>query len=48
MVGAGDAELEHTLSLSVSVVLILTYGLNLLFNLVTHKDLFGHEGGVRP
>jgi Ca2+:H+ antiporter len=43
MVGPGEATLEHKLSLSVSVVLILTYGLNLLFNLVTHKDLFGKE-----
>ena len=41
MVGPGEAGLEHKLSLSVCVVLICTYGLNLLFNLVTHKDLFG-------
>ena len=48
MVGPGEAGLEHTLSLGVSVLLILTYGLNLLFNLVTHKDLFGHKGETSP
>ena len=48
MVGPGEAGLEHTLSLGVSVMLILAYGLNLLFNLVTHKDLFGHKGGKSP
>jgi Ca2+:H+ antiporter len=48
--------LEHRLSASVCVVLLLTYGLNLLFSLVTHKDLYNpaeqpkappehHEGG---
>ncbi len=48
MVGPGEAGLEHTLSLGVSVLLILTYGLNLLFNLVTHRDLFGHQGQKSP
>jgi Ca2+:H+ antiporter len=48
MVGPGEAGLEHTLSLGVSVMLILAYGLNLLFNLVTHKDLFGHKGEKSP
>ena len=48
MVGPGEEGREHTLSLGVSVVLILTYGLNLLFNLVTHKDLFGHKGATSP
>ncbi len=43
VVGPGVPGLEHKLSLSVCVVLICTYGLNLLFNLVTHKDLFGGE-----
>ena len=32
--------LEHKLSVSVCVVLLLTYGLNLYFTLVTHKDLY--------
>lgn len=32
--------LEHKLSLSVSIVLICTYGLSLLFSLVTHRALF--------
>jgi len=41
IVGPGKSKLEHELSFSVCVVLICTYGLNLLFNLVTHKDLFG-------
>jgi Ca2+:H+ antiporter len=41
MVGPGATGLEHKLSFAVCVVLICTYGLNLLFNLVTHKDLFG-------
>ena len=48
MIGPGEEGREHTLSLGVSVVLILSYGLNLLFNLVTHRDLFGHKGEVSP
>ena len=35
---------EQTLSLAIAVVLILTYGLTLLFSLVTHKKLF--SGGT--
>ncbi len=36
--------LEHKLSVSVCVVLLLTYGLNLYFSLVTHKDLYNPKG----
>lgn len=32
--------LEHGLSVSVCIVLLATYGLNLLFSLVTHRDLY--------
>jgi Ca2+:H+ antiporter len=39
-VDAKAAGLEHELSLGVSLVLILTYGLHLLFSLGTHRDLF--------
>jgi Ca2+:H+ antiporter len=43
LVGKNEASAEHGLSLSVSVVLIFAYGLNLLFSLKTHKGLY--EGG---
>lgn len=36
--------LEHELSLGVCVVLMLTYGLNLLFSLKTHRELYDPEG----
>jgi Ca2+:H+ antiporter len=39
-VDARAIRLEHELSVGVSLVLIATYGLHLLFSLVTHKDLF--------
>ena len=39
-VGPGQPGLEHKLSLSVSVLLIVAYALNLVFSLVTHKSLF--------
>jgi Ca2+:H+ antiporter len=48
MVGPNQPGLEHKLSLSVSVVLIITYGLNLVFNLVTHKDVFCPEEPNEP
>lgn len=38
LVGAGEA--ERTLSLEISVVLMVTYGLLLLFSLHTHRQLF--------
>ena len=40
LVGPAPIAAEHGLSLSVSVVLIVAYALNLLFSLVTHKDLY--------
>jgi len=45
VVGPNEPGLEHRLSLSVSVVLIITYGLSLVFNLGTHKALFGRAEG---
>ncbi|WP_435008144.1 calcium/proton exchanger [Tundrisphaera lichenicola] len=41
--------LEHKLSVSVCVLLMITYGLNLIFSLGTHRDLFSgveQEGKV--
>ena len=40
LVPTGDTPAEHDLSLAVSVLLIITYGLSLLFSLVTHRDLY--------
>ena len=40
IVGAGQAGAEHKLSLSVSVILMVAYGLNLLFSLKTHRNLY--------
>ncbi|MBX6315037.1 MAG: calcium/proton exchanger [Isosphaeraceae bacterium] len=40
-------DLEHKLSASVCLVLLATYGLNLLFSLVTHKDLY-NPGAESP
>ncbi len=37
---------ENDLSLAISVVLLATYALSLLFTLHTHKQLFGGEGGA--
>jgi Ca2+:H+ antiporter len=37
--------LDEHLSLGVAVVLILAYGANLVYTLVTHRDVFGAEGG---
>ena len=56
LVGDGESYAEHGLSLSVSLILVLAYALNLLFSLVTHKDFYNpknvdadaelHEGVV--
>jgi Ca2+:H+ antiporter len=46
LVGKNQASAEHGLSLSVSVVLMFAYGLNLLFSLKTHKELY--DGGDSP
>lgn len=43
VVGESDIRAEHGLSLSVSVILIVAYGLNLLFSLGTHKVLYNPE-----
>lgn len=40
IVGVDQPGAEHRLSLSVSVILIVAYGLNLLFSLKTHKNLY--------
>ena len=37
---AGSSHLEHKLSVAVAVILLITYALNLLFSLRTHKDLY--------
>jgi Ca2+:H+ antiporter len=40
---ASVAALDERLSLGVAVVLILAYGANLVYTLVTHRDIFGVE-----
>ncbi len=44
LVGPGAVGIEHRLSVSVSVVLVLAYLLSLVFSLGTHKDLFSGVG----
>lgn len=39
--------LDERLSLGVSVVLILVYAANLIYTLVTHRDVFASRGGER-
>lgn len=48
--GAGVADAERGLSLEISVVLLITYGLGLLFSLHTHRRLLeaGTEEGSEP
>ena len=41
--GAARGNLDESLSLGVAVVLILVYALNLVYTLVTHKDVFALE-----
>ena len=41
--GGWTAEKEQSLSLAIAIVLIVTYGLTLMFSLVTHKQLFVGE-----
>ena len=44
---AGDhPKREHDLSLEISIVLLITYALSLVFTLKTHKQLFGGERGI--
>ena len=40
---AGAGDLDEHLSLGVAVVLLLAYGANLVYTLVTHRDLFAAE-----
>ena len=42
------AGLEENLSLAVSVVLILAYAANLVYSLVTHRDIFASERDSEP
>jgi Ca2+:H+ antiporter len=42
--GRARIDIEHELSLAVSVALMLTYGLSLLFSLITHKNLYNPGG----
>ncbi len=46
--GGVRSNLDESLSLGVSVVLILVYALNLVYTLITHKDVFALEGGEDP
>jgi Ca2+:H+ antiporter len=46
LVGDHQDYAEHGLSLGVSFILIIAYGLSLLFSLVTHKDLYNPEPEV--
>ncbi|HKU61243.1 MAG TPA: calcium/proton exchanger [Gemmatimonadales bacterium] len=41
--GSTAGQLDEQLSLCVSVVLLLAYALNLVYTLVTHRDIFGGE-----
>ncbi len=46
--GAGAAGSERTLSEEIAVVLLITYGLMLLFSLRTHRQLFDGTGAGDP
>ena len=47
--GGREAFLHETgLSLEISVVLLVTYGLSLLFSLRTHRHLYVSGGAVEP
>lgn len=41
--GPGRVNLEHHLSVGVCLILIFTYGLHLVFSLVTHRNLYNPE-----
>ena len=45
LAGPSAAAHEGGLSLEISVILLVVYVLSLVFTLVTHKQLFGGEGG---
>jgi Ca2+:H+ antiporter len=44
---AGPAAVAHEddLSMEISIILLIVYGASLVFTLITHKSLFGGEGG---
>ena len=43
--GGWSPQAEQSLSLAIAAVLFITYVLSLVFSLITHKELFGGEGG---
>lgn len=45
LAGPAGAPREADLSLEISVILLVVYALSLVFALITHKQLFGGEGG---
>lgn len=45
LAGPAAARVEDGLSTEISIILLVVYFLSLLFTLVTHKALFGSEGG---
>jgi len=45
LAGPAGASKENGLSMEISIVLLLVYALSLVFTLITHKQLFGGEGG---
>jgi len=45
LAGPAAAAHEGGLSMEISVILLIVYALSLVFTLVTHKQLFGGEGG---
>jgi Ca2+:H+ antiporter len=48
LAGPGARIRENDLSLEISVVLLLTYGMNLWFSLYTHKEYFAGDAGHGP
>jgi Ca2+:H+ antiporter len=46
--GTVDSDFTQTLSASLSVLLIVIYGLGLLFSLVTHREFFGTADHAEP
>lgn len=45
LAGPAAAAHEGDISMEISIILLVVYGASLLFTLVTHKALFGAEGG---
>jgi len=46
LAGPAGAARESELSMEISVILLIVYALSLVFTLITHKQLFGGEGGA--